>query len=234
MLMRWLRVDEFRPGARLCHGRSHRGEKTRRALEIAGAALTTLSLIGLSGCSGAADAVPTVGPTAGADESVEPAEYEPSLPPYTSEVDLSAEDEAEVEELLLLIDEFSTYTSDVTAQSVSGLQSIKDNLDPKFISSHEEFVSEVDSNGYEVGGSVTISDTAVWRFEDHNYAMVGLCYDYDHWGVVDPDTGDAVEGHEVNQAIETMGYVEAELIDSEWTLYNQRFYEDGAGCNEIR
>ncbi|WP_143275842.1 hypothetical protein [Brevibacterium yomogidense] len=201
MLMGWLWVEGFRPGARLCPGASRRGARTRRPLRVAAAALAALSLLGLSGCSGAADAAPTVGPTAGADEPTEPTEYQPSLPPYTSEVDLSAEDEAEVEELLLLIDEFSTYTSDVTAQSVSGLQSIKDNLDPKFISSHEEFVSEVNADGHEVGGSVTISDTAVWRFEDHNYAMVGICYDYDHWGVVDPDTGDAVEGHEVNRLI---------------------------------
>lgn len=188
----------------------------------------------LSGCSGAADAAPTVGPTAGADETVEPTEYEPTLPPYTSEVDLSAEEEAEVEELLLLIEKFSMYTADVTPHSISGLQLIKNNLDPKFISSHEDFASEISANGYEISGSVTISDAAIWRFEDHNYAMVGICYDYDHWGVIDPDSGDAVEGHEVNQVIETMAYVEAEMVDSEWTLYNQKFYEDGAGCAEIR
>ena len=71
---------------------------------VAGAAVAALSLLVLSGCSGAADAAPTVGPTAGATEAAEPTEYEPTLPPYTTEVDLSAEDEAEVEELLLLID----------------------------------------------------------------------------------------------------------------------------------
>ena len=90
--------------------------------------MAALSLIGLSGCSGAADAAPTVGPTAGADESVEPAEYEPTLPPYTSEVDLSAEDEAEVEELLLLIDEFSTYTSTLDSASLQTVESLDDSV----------------------------------------------------------------------------------------------------------
>ena len=234
MLMRWLWVDGFRPGARLCRGRTRPGERTRRGARTVATALVALSLIGLSACGGSADATPTVGPTAGADETVELAEYEPTLPPYTSDVELSAEDEAEVEELLLLIDEFSTYTSDVTPHSIAGMQSIASNLDPKFISSHEEFALEVTSAGHEIGGSVDITDTAIWRFEDHNYAMVGICYDYDHWGVIDPATGAATEGHAVDRVLQTMAYVEAELDRSEWTLYNQKFYEDGAGCAEIR
>src|SRR5699024_6334717 len=137
MLMRWLWVEGFRRGERSCHddrrrdcrrgdrvGRSRRGDRVgrgSRAVGVAGAAVAALSLLVLSGCSGAADAAPTVGPTAGATEAAEPTEYEPTLPPYTTEVDLSPEDEAEVEELLLLIDEFSTLTATLDGQSTEAV-----------------------------------------------------------------------------------------------------------------
>lgn len=229
MLMRWLRVEEFRQGARLCHGRSRRGEKTRRALGIAGAALTTLSLIGLSGCSGAADAVPTVGPTAGADESVEPAEYEPSLPPYTSEVDLSAEDEAEVEELLLLIDELSYYTSNITEENIVGLKGLEPRLSNEVFDEHIAALQNALDEGQSAEGVIEVSATQVTEFEDGRRVVVATCYDMSsHRVVSSASTDQSLHNEEVDEfAMDTV----AEWRDSTWLISGR--YKSRLGCNEI-
>lgn len=230
-------MEGFRPGERLCHGRSRRGGsrggRTGPTAGIAGAALAALSLIVLSGCSGAADAAPTVGPTAGADETAEPTEYEPTLPPYTSEVDLSAEEEAEVEELLLLIDEFTEYTSGISERHEKGLLSRKENIEKEIYRDHEEFIELARRDSYEINGSVEIARSSVWRFESGDYAMIGICYDHHNWGVEDPDDGGQVDDYPHERDGLRMAYIEAERNDAGWEIYNQKFYDIEDGCDGL-
>lgn len=233
MLMGWLWVEGFRPGARLCPGASRRGARTRRPLGVAAAALAALSLLGLSGCSGAADAAPTVGPTAGADESLESAEYETTLPPYTSEVDLSAEDEAEVEELLLLIDEFTEYTSGISEKHEEGLMSRKSNIESEIYRDHEQFIETARRDHYVISGRVEITESSVWRFESDDYAMIGVCYDHHNWGVSDADDGGPVEDYPHERDGLRMAYIEAEWSGAGWKIYNQKFYDVEDGCDEL-
>lgn len=222
-------MEEFRPGARLRLGPSRRGARTRRTLGVAGAALTALSLIGMSGCSGAADAAPTVGPTAGADESLESAEYEPTLPPYTSEVDLSAEDEAEVEELLLLIDELSYYTSSITEENIDGLKGLEPNLSEKMFAEHLEALQSALEKGRSAEGSVEISSTYLSEFENDGRVVVATCYDMSTHRVVSSGSPDqSAYNQEVDEfAMDTV----AKQVDSSWVISGR--YKSKLACNEF-
>lgn len=233
MLMGWLWVEGFRPGARLCPGASRRGARTRRPLGVAAAALAALSLLGLSGCSGAADAAPTVGPTAGADEPTEPTEYQPSLPPYTSEVDLSAEDEAEVEELLLLIDEFISYSSGIDDFNSQGISDMSPHLSDGLEEAYRNTVDDANERGLESIGSLQIENSAVWAFERDDYAHFGMCIEFDSWGLVDPDTGLTVDGESLDGIRYQVAEIEAVSIETDWSLQNLRFDDESNKCDSI-
>lgn len=227
MLMGWLWVEGFRPGARLCPGASRRGARTRRPLGVAAAALAALSLLGLSGCSGAADAAPTVGPTAGADEPTEPTEYQPSLPPYTSEVDLSAEDEAEVEELLLLIDEFSTYTSTLDETSFQTVESLTGHVDKEMLTQYRDSMKEAYDEGKRTSGVVTPESTVILSL-DATEAVVASCYDFSDYmvyGEGEPDIH-LYPDRPVRHAYDTV----AERSDSGWTLIDR--FDSEIDCDE--
>src|SRR5699024_10091018 len=173
-------------------GRSRRGNRVgrdSRAMGVAGAAVAALSLLVLSGCSGAADAAPTVGPTAGATEAAEPTEYEPTLPPYTTEVDLSAEDEAEVEELLLLIDEFSTLTATLDGQSTEAVASMKGRVDSQMLDEYMDGMRGAYDDGKRTSGAIVSTSTVVLDF-DANEAVIATCYDFSDYTVYESDNPD--------------------------------------------
>ncbi|GAA4507317.1 hypothetical protein GCM10023159_05290 [Brevibacterium yomogidense] len=170
-------------------------------------------------------------PTATPDQ---PETYEPTLPPYTSEVELSAEDEKDVEELLLLIEKFSYYTSDITDANQAGIRSIRGNLTDGMYSSYQDFAQEAADGKISVVGSVSITDSSVWRYETNEYAMIGLCYEYDHWAVIDNTSGRPSQGHDPNRTIEMLAYVEADLVGQRWLIGNQKFYSDRDDCNDLR
>lgn len=226
-------MEEFRPGARLRLGPSRRGARTRRTLGVAGAALTALSLIGMSGCSGAADAAPTVGPTAGADESLESAEYEPTLPPYTSEVDLSAEDEAEVEELLLLIDEFVSYSSGIDDFNSQGIAELSPHLSEGLEEAYRNTVNDANEKGLHSTGSLEIQESAVWDFARDDYAHFGMCIEFDSWGLIDPDTGLTADGESLDGIRYQVAEIEAVSKETTWTLQNLRFDDESNECASI-
>ena len=192
-----------------------------------------LSLIGLSGCSGAADAAPTVGPTAGADESAEPAEYEPTLPPYTSEVSLSAEDEAEVEELLLLIDEFVSYSSGIDDFNSQGIEEISPHLSEGLEEAYRETVNDANEKGLQATGSLEIQDSSVWAFTRDDYAHFGMCIEFDSWGLIDPDTGLTADGESLDGIRYQVAEIEAVSNETTWTLQNLRFDDESNECASI-
>ncbi|WP_144573828.1 hypothetical protein [Brevibacterium jeotgali] len=192
-----------------------------------------LALIGLSGCSGAADAAPTVGPTAGADESVEPADYEPTLPPYTSDVDLSAEDEAEVEELLLLIDEFVSYSSGIDDFNSQGIAKISPHLSEGLEEAYRNTVSDANEKGLQATGSLEIQGSAVWAFARDDYAHFGLCIEFDSWGLIDPDTGLTADGESLDGIRYQVAEIEAVSKETTWTLQNLRFDDESNECASI-
>lgn len=203
----------------------------RRPLRSCAATAAVSALLVLSACSGDPDIPETVGPTSTPDE---PDAYVPTLPPYTSQVELSPEDEEDVEELLLLIEQFGTYTSDVTNVHQERIRSIEDSLSDDMKSSYHDFVQDAERGDVHVVGSVVITDTAVWRYESKSYAMVAICYRYDHWAVIENESGQLSEGHDPDRRYEQMAYVEAELEANGWLIYNQKFYADSSGCNDIR
>lgn len=215
-------MEGFRPGERLCHRRSRRGGsrggRTGPTAGIAGAALAALSLIVLSGCSGAADAAPTVGPTAGADETAEPTEYEPTLPPYTSEVDLSADDEAEVEELLLLIEKFSTYTSTLDGQSLETVESLDEDVDQQMLGQYRDGMKEAYDEGKRTSGIIVPESTVVLSL-DATEAVVATCYDFSDYSVYHEDNPGVhiYPDRPIHHAYDTV----AKRSDSGWTLIDR-------------
>ncbi|MGO1606004.1 MAG: hypothetical protein ACTHXF_00885 [Brevibacterium yomogidense] len=189
--------------------------------------MAALSLIGLSGCSGAADAAPTVGPTAGADESVEPAEYEPTLPPYTSEVDLSAEDEAEVEELLLLIDEFSTYTSTLDSASLQTVESLDDSVDKQMLEQYWEGMKEAYEEGKRTSGLIVPESTVLLSL-DMTEATVATCYDFSDYTVYEENQPGVhiYPDRPIKHAYDTV----AKRSDSGWILIDR--FDSEIECDE--
>lgn len=132
----------------------------------------------LTACSGSPDAPATVGPTATPEQ---PETYEPTLPPYTSEVELSAEDEEDVEELLLLIDEFMTLTSTLEDGSREvAKESLRGKVDDEMLNGYLELMDEAYAENKRTSGKI-VAKTNVVLDLNNTSATLATCYDYNDY-----------------------------------------------------
>lgn len=159
------------------------GAPTVRSGMAAGAAAL---LLAVAGCGGGAEAPETVSPTAGADPAPSDQIYEPTLPPYTSEVDLSAEETQQVEELLLLIDEFNLLTGTLTEDGPDRASTLAGSVQDELLESHIEGMKETLSEGIRTRGQVVPKSAVVLKYGEGS-AVVSVCYDFSQYEIYDVD-----------------------------------------------
>ena len=171
----------------MLHARPARVRARRR---MTGIAMTTVALFALSACGGDPEAQETVGPTAGSDPSSTAQAYEPTLPPYTSDVDLTDEETEQVEDLLILIDEFNILTSSLSDESVDKAKSLEGQVDEELLEWHLSDMSSNYADGIRTRGVIIPESATILSFDDTR-STISICYSFDDYVIYDdsdPDT----------------------------------------------
>ena len=215
----------------MLHARPARVRARRR---MTGIAMTTVALFALSACGGDPEAQETVGPTAGSDPSSTAQAYEPTLPPYTSDVDLTDEETEQVEETLLAIDEYINYSSSTTDASATGVDRLASSnlISDGLRDAYAEVKSEADKEGKELTGEVAITEMAVWEYEPDDFGYFGFCIEFRDWGLVDPNTGLDENGESPGSSMQ-LSELQAHYEDGDPVLQNLRFDAPENECKNL-
>lgn len=169
------------------HARLIRQRARRTTSVVAASAVAALLL---SACGGEPEAQETVGPTAGAPSPTSEQSYEPTLPPYTSDVELTDEDEQDVEELLLLIDEFNILTSTLTEQGIEEAKTLEGTVEGELLDWHLSDMKSNFEDGIRTRGVVLPKAATVLSY-DGSESTVSICYGFDDYVIFnesDPNT----------------------------------------------
>ena len=196
----------------MLHARPARVRARRR---MTGIAMTTVALFALSACGGDPEAQETVGPTAGSDPSSTAQAYEPTLPPYTSDVDLTDEETEQVEDLLLLIDEFNILTGTLSEGSDQQASELSGSVDDDLLTSQIEGMTEAMEDGVRTRGYVTPRSAIVVDFSTDE-TVVSVCYDFSEYEIFEASNpGTALyPDRPTEHAYETT----ADRVDNKWIL----------------
>lgn len=216
----------------MLHARPARVRARRR---MTGIAMTTVSLFALSACGGDPEAQETVGPTAGGDPSSTAQAYEPTLPPYTSDVDLTDEETEQLEDTLLAINEYIFYTSATTDESSAGINRL---FDEKKISegmrdAYHELKDDAEDDGKALTGQLNITDMAVWEYTPDEFGYFGFCLEYQDWGLVDQTTGLSDDGETPPATKLQLAELQAFFDEGDPVLQNLRFDVPENECKNL-
>ncbi|GAA2091567.1 hypothetical protein GCM10009823_08770 [Brevibacterium salitolerans] len=188
------------------------------------AALATVLL--LTACGGDPEAPATVGPTAGADP--EPT-YEPTIPPYTSAVELSSEDREQIDELLLLIDEWVEYASGTTDYHLAGFESLTPRLSADFAKKHQDSLNAESEAQATTRGTISIKNSLVGLYNEGSDAQIWTCVDYTNYKWMRKNESSTEEVDKEDS--ERLFIHSADLRASDWVLTKEEYYE--SNCDEI-
>ncbi|WP_029089176.1 hypothetical protein [Brevibacterium album] len=189
--------------------------------------MLTLALTTATACTGDPEAPATVGPTAG--PGPEPS-YEPSTFPYESTVELTDADREQIDELLLLIDEYTEYTSGSTEYHSSGVQKLEPHLAKDLFKDLKSHQKEMIDKGHGAIGEVVISTSLIDRYSASKDAEIWVCFDYSNYRrESDMQSSSATQGtgHQERLHLYTVN-----MIDDNWVIQSDSFYD--STCNEIR
>lgn len=222
MLMGGSRVKR----SQLTRWRRPSSDHWRRSLRTCAAGFAASALLMLAACSGDPEFPETVGPTSTPDET-EPAVYEPTLPPYTSEVELSAEDEAEVEELLLLIDEFTKLTSTLEEPTTEYAESLEGRVEAEMLKGYIDQMEEAIDAGKRTDGAIVAKFAKIIEFANSR-AVISTCYDFSKHIIseVDEPGVNLYPGREKVYAYDVV----AMKVDDNWILVDQ--FDSEVHCSE--
>lgn len=214
------------------HARLIRQRARRTTSVVAASAVAALLL---SACGGEPEAQETVGPTAGAPSPTSEQSYEPTLPPYTSDVELSDEETAQVEETLQAIDELFHYASSLSPGSVAGLERMaaEDLIAAELHESHEKLSNQASSENQKLVGAMEVTETSVWEYTYDDYGYFGVCLNYDGWGLVDSTTGLTPDGKEPPDSRLQMATLKAHYKDGRPVLQDLLFGAPEDECNNL-
>ena len=169
------------------HARPTRLRARRTTSAVAASAAAAVLL---SACGGEPGAQETVGPTAGAPSPTSEQSYAPTLPPYTSDVELTDEEEQDVEELLLLIDEFNILTSTLTEEGIEEARTLEGTVEKELLDWHLSDMESSFEEGIRTRGVVLPQAATVLSYNG-NESTVSICYSFDDYLIFnesDPDT----------------------------------------------
>ena len=216
----------------MLHARPARVRARRR---MTGIAMTTVALFALSACGGDPEAQETVGPTAGSDPSSTAQAYEPTLPPYTSDVDLTDEETEQVEETLLAINQLFFYASSLSPDSLAGLEELASAkmISAEMYESHKDLATVAKRENQELVGSMDVTEVAVWEHEEDEFGYFGVCLDYNSWGLVDAETGLTDEGEEPPNSRLQMATLKAYYDNGKPVLQDLLFGAPEDECNNL-
>lgn len=192
------------------------GLRARRTTSAVAASAAAAVL--LSACGGEPGAQETVGPTAGAPSPTSEQSYAPTLPPYTSDIELTHEEEQDVEELLLLIDEFNILTGTLEDGSPDRASSLEGSVDKELLESHIDGMKETLSDGIRTRGPVTPMSAIILEHSDES-AVASICYDfsaYQIFNIENPDKAlypDRPSEHAYDTA--------ANRVDGDWVIVDR-------------
>lgn len=209
------------------------GLRARRTTSAVAASAAAAVL--LSACGGQPGAQETVGPTAGAPSPTSEQSYAPTLPPYTSDVELTDEETAQVEDTLQAIDEYFYFTSGFTDMHNQGIEDLanRNMISSGLKDAHLDAADAASEENQTLVGSVTVTEATVWEYDEGTYGYFGVCLDLDGWGLVDEDTsqppGDTGELSSRLQLAE----LEAKYEGPDPVLQNLRFGDPANECSNL-
>lgn len=189
---------------------------------VVAVAVPTLLLLGA--CSGNPDALARVGPASTPNES-EPEAYEPTLPPYTSEVELTPEDEEDVEELLLLTDEFMKLTSTLEEPTIRYAESLAGRVEDEMLEGYLGVMNEAIADRKQTNGAIVAKFSRVAEF-GANRVIISTCYDFSEHIISDIDEPGV---NLYPERPKTHAYdIVAKKVDDSWMLIDQ--YDSELDC----
>jgi hypothetical protein len=170
-----------------------------------------VALFALSACGGDPEAQETVGPTAGSDPSSTTQAYEPTLPPYTSDVDLTDEETEQVEETLLAIDEYIFYTASFSDTSNEKINELAKQMiiSEDLRDAHLDAADNAKKENKKLTGSIAVTDFAVWDYQGGSYGYFGICLELDNWGLVSEDPKNSADEEGSLQSRPQLAEIEA-------------------------
>lgn len=214
------------------HARPTRLRARRTTSAVAASAAAAVLL---SACGGEPGAQETVGPTAGAPSPTSEQSYAPTLPPYTSDVELTDEETAQVEETLVAIDEYIYFSSTTSEEGAVGIEELADanKISEGLRDAYVKMKDAADEDGLSLAGEVEISEMAVWEHMLNDSGYYGFCLEFRDWGLVDPATG-LGEGGDSPPANRTqLAELQAEFDDGAPVLQNLRFDAPENECKNL-
>lgn len=214
------------------HARPFRRRARRTTSVVAASAIAALLL---SACGGEPEAQETVGPTAGAPSPTSEQSYEPTLPPYTSDVELSDEATAQVEETLQAINEYILFSSTTSDEGAAGIDQLANanKISSGLRDAYVEMKDEADQDGLSLSGEVQISEMAVWEHTPDDSGYYGFCLEFKNWGLVDPATGLDGSGEAPPASRTQLAELQAEFDDGAPVLQNLRFDAPENECKNL-
>ncbi len=189
----------------------------------------------LTACGGEPGAQETVGPTGGAPSPASEQSYAPTLPPYTSDVELTDEETAQVEDTLQAIDEYIYYSSTTSDEGAIGIDRLADanKISEGLRDAYVEMKDEADASGMSLAGEVEISEMAVWEHTPNDSGYYGFCLEFRDWGLVDPTTGLDESGDSPPADRTQLAELQAEFDDGAPALQNLRFDAPENECKNL-
>jgi hypothetical protein len=181
----------------------------------------------LTACGGDPEVPATVGPTAGADP--EPT-YEPTSFPYETAMELTAEERAELDELTLLIDEYTEYTSGSTDYHREGLNRLKPQLSEALVRELDTHAAEIDADGVTTSGKVQIEESLIDNYNPGESADIWVCFNYSKFN---RHYSKSPSSHNPDQEHTERLFVYPSIVKGgKWVISENIYYD--SDCSDIR
>ncbi|HJG80323.1 MAG TPA: hypothetical protein K8V08_07910 [Brevibacterium senegalense] len=140
-----------------------------------------------------------------------------------------------MEDTLQAIDEYFYFTSGFTEKHNDGIEGLADRniISSGLRDAHLDAAEEASSENQTLVGTVTVTEAAVWEYDEGTYGYFGVCLDLDGWGLVDADTSQPPEdGGELSSRLQ-LAEIEAKFEGTDPVLQNLRFGDPSNECSNL-